>query len=179
MILSVSSKSNVKTIAGMIAHKTRESEAPILHAVGAFSTNQAVKAIAIARDFVIENNLDFIVEPSRIRDDTIRNLIELKLEKRALREPANVQYVELKCAATTDVVPLAGAIANNTRDGNRIRITAIGPGSVYHTVDAIIRARTFLEKDAVDIRFQPSFSVIDVKGDELSGVSFILFTQQI
>ncbi len=179
-VLSVSQTSNVKTVAGKIAHISRASEPPALHSVGAFSTNQAVKAIAVARDYVIEDKIDFLVEPSRVPDDQIKNLIELKLEKKALREPADVKYEELKCAATTEVVHLAGAIANHTRDGHRVRITAIGAGSVYRTIDSIIKARSYLEADAVDIRFQPSFSVVKAEGgDDINAIAFILFTQQI
>lgn len=167
-------------VAGSIAHTSREADPPTLQAIGSASTNQAVKAIAIARTYVEENSLDFLVEPARVQSGDIKNLVQLRLEKRPHRDAADVEYVDLKTASTTGSASLAGAIANNTREGRRVRITAVGAAPVFRAIDAIIKARTYLEKDAVDIRFQPSFtSITTSEGKSINAVQFIILTQQI
>jgi len=178
-ILSVAHTSNVKSVAGSIAHISRESEPPTLQAVGSMSTNQAIKAIAIARTFVENDAFDFLVEPARVPDETMKNLVQLRLEKRASRDVPDIDPVDLKIASTTDSGALAGAIANNIREGHRVRITAVGSVPVFRAVDSIIKARGFLTKDAVDLRFQPSFTTIEASdGNKINAIAFsILFHQ--
>ena len=173
--------SNVKMVAGSIAHISRESEPPTLQAVGAASTNQAVKAVAIARTFVETDGLDFNVEPMRVTDEEIHNLVQLRLEKRQRREPAaDVEFVDLKSATQTETSSLAGAIANNVRDGLRVRVTAVGASPVFKAVDAIIRARTFLEEDSVDLSFSPEFTTLRTEdGGSLNAVQFVILARQL
>jgi len=176
--LSVAAGSKVKALAGSISHTSRETQPPILQAVGASSLNQAIKAIAISRSFLEEDNIDLQVEVSRVPDDALRNLIQLKLIKNVRSSSASTipgDFVELRCAATTETAALGGAIAKNVREGARVRVTAIGPNPVFRAVDAIIKAREFLKNDDLDIRFIPNFTTIEnAENGPLNAIQFII-----
>lgn len=61
MKLKVSTKSNVKKVAGSIAKCVRikkENEDITIQSVGAGAVNQTVKSIGIAREYLKEDNLD-------------------------------------------------------------------------------------------------------------------------
>jgi stage V sporulation protein S len=62
--LRVSAKSKPNTIAGAVAGVIRERGFVELETVGAAALNQAIKAIAIARGFVISQGLDLFVIPA-------------------------------------------------------------------------------------------------------------------
>jgi stage V sporulation protein SpoVS len=143
----------------------------VLQAVGAASLNQAIKAIAVSRTFLEADGIDLEVEVSRIPDDAIRNLLQLKLNKKDKSAAATQtdEPVDLRCAATTETVALAGAIANNIREKAQVRITAIGPAPIFRAVDAIVKARLFLQKDSIDISFVPMFTTIE-SSDDRGGV---------
>ena len=61
--LKVSSNTEAKSLAGAIASCTREGSRVELTAIGAGSVNQAIKAIAIARQYVEEEAIDLCFRP--------------------------------------------------------------------------------------------------------------------
>lgn len=63
-ILKVSSKSNPSKVAGAIANIFRNHGEVELQTIGAGSLNQAVKAIAIARGFLIPSGMNLVAIPS-------------------------------------------------------------------------------------------------------------------
>lgn len=63
-VLKVSSKSNSNSVAGAIVGMLKERKKVKLQAVGAGATNQAVKAIAIARGFVAPTGIDLVCIPA-------------------------------------------------------------------------------------------------------------------
>lgn len=63
-ILKVSTKSSPNAVAGAIAGIMREGKPVCLQVIGAGALNQAVKAVAIARSFVADDNIDPICMPS-------------------------------------------------------------------------------------------------------------------
>lgn len=63
-IIKVSSRSVPKSVAGAIAAAVREEGAAEVQSVGAGATNQAVKAIAIARVFLSESGIEAVCLPS-------------------------------------------------------------------------------------------------------------------
>jgi stage V sporulation protein S len=71
-VLKVSAKSRPSAVAGAIAGVVRESGRAEVQAIGAGATNQAVKAVAIARDYLHETGIDAVCLPSFI-DITIEN----------------------------------------------------------------------------------------------------------
>jgi len=71
-VLKVSAKSRPSAVAGAIAGVVRETGHAEVQAIGAGATNQAVKAVAIARDYLRESGIDAVCLPSFI-DVTIDN----------------------------------------------------------------------------------------------------------
>lgn len=63
-ILKVSSKSAPNSVAGAVAGVIRESGSVEIQTVGAGATNQAVKAIAIARGYLAPSGIDAVCRPA-------------------------------------------------------------------------------------------------------------------
>ena len=84
-ILKVSSKSRPSAVAGAIAGVVRESGRAEVQAIGAGATNQAIKAVAIARDYLQETGIDAVCLPAFIDimiDNEDRTAIRLVIEPR-------------------------------------------------------------------------------------------------
>ena len=78
-VLKVSAKSVPNSVAGAIAGVIRDSGSVEVQAVGAGATNQAVKAIAIARGYLAPAGLDLVCVP------TFANIIINNEERTAIR----------------------------------------------------------------------------------------------
>ena len=71
-VLKVSARSRPSAVAGAIAGVVREAGRAEVQAIGAGATNQAVKAVVIARDYLRETGIEAICLPAFI-DVTIEN----------------------------------------------------------------------------------------------------------
>ncbi len=71
-VLKVSARSRPSAVAGAIAGVVREYGRAEVQAIGAGATNQAIKATAIARDYLLETGIDVVCVPAFI-DVTIEN----------------------------------------------------------------------------------------------------------
>jgi stage V sporulation protein S len=71
-VLKVSARSRPSAVAGAIAGVVRERGRAEVQAIGAGATNQAVKAVAIAREYLRETGIEAVCLPSFI-DVTIEN----------------------------------------------------------------------------------------------------------
>lgn len=65
-ILRVSSKSNPNSVAGAIVGLIKSNGKAEMQVVGAGALNQAVKAVAIARGFVVASGIDLVCVPAFI-----------------------------------------------------------------------------------------------------------------
>lgn len=84
-VLKVSARSRPSAVAGAIAGVVREAGKAEVQAIGAGATNQAVKAVAIARDYLMETGIDAICVPAFIDvtiDNEDRTAIRLVVEAR-------------------------------------------------------------------------------------------------
>ena len=84
-VLKVSSKSAPNSVAGAVAGVIRETGSVELQAVGAGATNQAIKAVAIARGYLAPGGIDVICIPafaSVIIEGEERTAIKLIVEPR-------------------------------------------------------------------------------------------------
>lgn len=84
-ILKVSARSRPSAVAGAIAGVVREFGHAEVQAIGAGATNQAIKATAIARDYLHETDIDVICIPAFIDvtiDNEDRTAIRLVIEPR-------------------------------------------------------------------------------------------------
>lgn len=71
-VLKVSARSRPSAVAGAIAGVVREVGRAEVQAIGAGATNQAIKAVAIARDYLNESGIEAVCVPAFI-DVTIEN----------------------------------------------------------------------------------------------------------
>jgi stage V sporulation protein S len=72
-IFKVSSGSHSTSIAGAIAKSIRDGNEVVLQAIGAGAVNQTVKAIAIARSYLVADNLDIAFVPAFVELDVEGN----------------------------------------------------------------------------------------------------------
>lgn len=105
-VLKVSSKSNPNSCAGALAGVLRHSGVVEVQVVGAGALNQAIKAVAIARGFLVPSGLDLVCVPMFADieiDGQSRTAIRLVVEDRQRRRPVAVDV-----AAVAAVAPPAG-----------------------------------------------------------------------
>ncbi len=84
-VLKVSTRSRPSAVAGAIAGVIRESGIAEVQSIGAGATNQAIKAIAIARSYLNEESIDIVCVPSFIDvsiDEEERTAIRMLIERR-------------------------------------------------------------------------------------------------
>lgn len=84
-MLKVAAKSRSTAVAGAIAGVVRESGRAEVQAIGAGAVNQAVKAVAIARNYLAEDGIDIVCVPSFVEvviADQERTAIRIVVEKR-------------------------------------------------------------------------------------------------
>ena len=85
-VLKVSTRSRPSAVAGAIAGVIRDSGMAEVQSIGAGATNQAIKAVAIARSYLSEEGVDIVCTPSFIDvsiDEEERTAIRLLVERRA------------------------------------------------------------------------------------------------
>jgi stage V sporulation protein S len=83
--LKVSAKSNPNAVAGALAAVMRERASAEIQAVGAGAINQAIKAVAIARSYLKDSDIDVVCIPSFITveiSDHERTGMSLAIERR-------------------------------------------------------------------------------------------------
>lgn len=83
--LKVSAKSNPNAVAGALAAVMRERTVAEIQAVGAGAINQAIKAVAIARTYLKESDIEIVCVPSFITveiSEKERTGISLVVERR-------------------------------------------------------------------------------------------------
>lgn len=84
------------------------------------------------------------------------------------RETLEIIKVSTRSRATS----VAGAIAWVIRERGQAEVQAIGAGAVNQAVKAMAIARGYLERDALDIKFIPRFTEVDIDGQERTAVRF-------
>ena len=91
-VLKVSAHSNPNSVAGALAGVLRESPSAELQAIGAGATNQAVKAIAIARAYLHASGFDLVCVPEFTEveiEGSVRTAIRLLVQRRSLPPATN------------------------------------------------------------------------------------------
>ena len=100
--LKVSSKSSPASVAGAIAGLVKDGLPVNIQSVGAGAVNQAIKAIAIARGFLIPTGVDISCAPT-FSDIEIggesRTAIRIAIYVHRISGPASVPSVDLEKAA--------------------------------------------------------------------------------
>lgn len=84
-IIKVSGKSRTAAVAGAIAGVIRENQHAEVQAIGASAINQAVKAMALAKNYLVEDGYNIVIVPEFVDveiDDKIRTAIRFTVEPR-------------------------------------------------------------------------------------------------
>jgi len=168
-MLKVKSDSKPNTVAGAICNVVREAarnKPPSVLATGPQAINQAMKAVAIARKYLLEEDtpIDLICSPKFEQD--IRSgsnvCFEIAKSKPVRREPLDD---DLAAKDKTDVFKLAGAIAGRVRDGQQVAVTTKGAIPVLVAVKAIALAQEYVEEDNLDLKF--AVAIVDLENPEI------------
>lgn len=84
-VIKVSARSRTASVAGAIAGVVRENKKAEVQAIGAGAVNQAVKAIAIARGYLLEEGVDVVCVPHFVEvdiDEQERTALRISVEPR-------------------------------------------------------------------------------------------------
>ena len=85
----------------------------------------------------------------------------------------------LKVAGKSNPATVAGAIANNIREGKDIEIVAMGPLSVNQAIKAITISRSYLADDRVELTFRPEFIHLELDGERKSAIKLVVLTAKL
>jgi|Transcript_87134 stage V sporulation protein SpoVS len=136
----------------------------MMDSAGALSVNQAMKSLFVARQYLVDDEIDLFAQPEfetlDPRDTAsggLNTLVRVTLEQRTAQRPREAKGMLVKAGPNSDPKVVAGAIAQNIRAGHHCAVSAQGAVSVYNAVRSIIFARRYLEPDGMDIEFQPQF----------------------
>eukprot|EP01083_Nonionella_stella_P013286 37412_1 len=155
-VLTVSAKTQVKSIAGAVAHTIRKRQCPVVLAGGAPGVNLGVKAVAIAREYLINDDIELCcycersnhIGGFRFSVVAVNNLVHLgDLDDRTM----------LKVSRHSKANKLAGAITRQARQRRSISLGAMGSGSVLQAVKAIATARDLVASEGIELVIQPEF----------------------
>mmetsp|Transcript_59299 Transcript_59299/g.98246 ORF Transcript_59299/g.98246 Transcript_59299/m.98246 type:complete len:280 (-) Transcript_59299:435-1274(-) len=169
--LKVSSTTKPNAVAGAICSVARKSNGhtmPSIAATGPAAINQAIKGLAIARKYLLEDDtpIDFIIQPQFEQD--VRQgsnvIFELTATDGIEREPSED---DLSAKEKTDCFKLAGAVAGRVRNGEEVSITTKGQVPVLVAVKAISLAQSYVREEDLDIKFAIQFR--DLEDAELRG----------
>lgn len=81
----------------------------------------------------------------------------------------------IKVSAQSRSTAVAGAIAGVMREQGYAEVQAIGASAVNQAVKAIAIARGYLEQDSFDLVIVPSFTEVDIEGNERTAVRLAVF----
>lgn len=81
----------------------------------------------------------------------------------------------IKVSAQSRSTAVAGAIAGVMREQGYAEMQAIGASAVNQAIKAITIARGYLEQDGFDLAIVPSFTEVDIEGNERTAVRFAIY----
>jgi len=177
-LFRVGARSQVKRVAGTIAHTARGSggtgDVCTLAAAGDVAINQAIKSIAIASQYLIDDGLRCAVQPSfdphgamilRIVCHTTDELKDVSVEES--------EHKVMRVAGGSDAYKVAGAVAQSVRKHATsdpfpfaAQLAAQGAGAVALAVRALVYSRGYTVGDGTDIMFIPAFTHVKT-GEQL------------
>ena len=165
--------SDPKTVAGAISNAARRGDKEVqMTACGAASVNQAVKAIAIARGrYLAEDNFEIDVTADKEEGREFRHLVSLhvKFVEGRSRSPMS-DATSLKVSGKSMPAKVAGALASALRQDQCCKVAVVGADSLLNAVLAIVRAKSYIETDNLDLQFWPDFVHLQVDGEQRTGV---------
>ncbi len=80
----------------------------------------------------------------------------------------------IKVSAKSRSTSVAGAIAGVIRENGRAEVQAIGAGAVNQAIKATAIARGYLTLDGIDVVCIPSFTEVEIDGQERTALRFVV-----
>ena len=81
----------------------------------------------------------------------------------------------IKVSAQSRSTAVAGAIAGVMREHGYAEVQAIGASAVNQAIKAIAIARGYVEQDNFDLAVVPSFTEVEIEGNERTAVRMAVF----
>jgi stage V sporulation protein S len=88
----------------------------------------------------------------------------------------NMENMVLKVAAHSNPATVAGAIANNIREGKSVEMIAMGAAAVNQAVKALAISRDYLSRENIDLACRPEFIHLTIDGEEKSALKLVVLT---
>lgn len=123
--LKVSSKSSPASVAGAIAGLIKDGLPVEIQSVGAGAVNQAIKAVAIARGFLIPTGIDIVCAPT-FQDIEIEGECRTAIRISVLPHALSTTCVLEDAAVPAGVPAPAGAGAEGCPAGRHARLEVVG-----------------------------------------------------
>lgn len=80
----------------------------------------------------------------------------------------------IKVSAKSRSTSVAGAIAGVVRENGHAEVQAIGAGAVNQAIKATAIARGYLTLDGIDVICIPSFTEVEIDGQERTALRFVV-----
>ena len=80
----------------------------------------------------------------------------------------------LKVSSKSNPNSIAGALANVLRESRNAEIQAIGAGALNQAIKGIIIARGFIAPSGKNIYCIPSFSEVEIEGEERTAIKLLI-----
>lgn len=81
----------------------------------------------------------------------------------------------IKVSAQSRSTAVAGAIAGVMREQGYAEVQAIGASAVNQAIKAVAIARGYLEQNDIDLAIVPSFTEVNIEGNERTAVRLAVF----
>jgi stage V sporulation protein SpoVS len=148
--------------------------------IGADSINQSVKAIIIARNYMVDEGLDCAISSAEVNSEVGPDALTFSVSLHAKTlDVACPEDNTFKCAATTKAPMLAGAIANRIREGAKhLSVTSVGPMAALRNIKAYCIAKTYLEEAGYDFYLVPFFVQVSVGEEDRTGIRLDAFVSK-
>lgn len=81
----------------------------------------------------------------------------------------------IRVSAQSRSTAVAGAIAGVMREQEHAEMQAIGASAVNQAIKAVAIARGYLEQDGIDLVIIPTFTEVEIEGNERTAVRIAVF----
>jgi stage V sporulation protein S len=81
----------------------------------------------------------------------------------------------IRVSAQSRSTAVAGAIAGVMREQEHTEMQAIGASAVNQAIKAVAIARGYLEQDGIDLVIVPTFTEVDIEGNERTAVRITIY----
>lgn len=81
----------------------------------------------------------------------------------------------IRVSAQSRSTAVAGAIAGVMREQEHAEMQAIGASAVNQAIKAVAIARGYLEQDGIDLVIAPTFTEVEIEGNERTAVRIAIY----